>query len=106
MPLGSFTLKIIFDIYPDRSQDSCKILKFEIRVRNTEELKYELYVLFNEIYCAYPTMFGHFNLYNNYKKNPLLASYDIVSKEIRLMNLFQLDSFLHISEEKMYVCYR
>ena len=101
-----YTLKIIFDIYPDRSQDSCKILKFEIRVRNMEELKYELYVLFNEIYCAYPAMFGHFTLYNNYKMNPLLASYDIVSKEIRLMNVFQLDSFLHISEEKMYVCYR
>ena len=70
------------------------------------ELQYELYVLFNEIYCAYPATFGHFTLYNNYKKNPLLPSYDIVSKEIRLMNVFQLDSFLHISEEKMYVCYR
>jgi hypothetical protein len=104
-----YNLKIIFDTCPEQILDSCKILKFEISVYNIEGLKYELYALFNEIYCSYPSMFGHFTLYNNYntnKKNPLLASYDIVSKEIRLMNIFQLDSFLRVSEEKMYVCYR
>ena len=104
-----YNLKIIFDTCPEQRLDSCKILKFEISVYNIEGLKYELYALFNEIYCSYPSMFGHFTLYNNYntnKKNPLLASYDVVSKEIRLMNIFQLDNFLRVSEEKMYVCYR
>ncbi len=109
VPEPIYNLKIIFDTCPEKSLDSCKILKFEISVHNIEELKYELYVLFNEIFSTYPSMFGHFTLYNNYntnKKNPLLASYDVVSKKIRLMNIFQLDSFLRVSEEKMYVCYR